>query len=124
MSFVTATNRLLFSSQLFFAAFILIAMGGLALGESAALSDSYRQMILSVTAGICVALAFAALVLELLERAERLQYQAEELAQVGDALRESETRLLDFALTSSDWFWEMDSEYRLKIGRASCRGRV
>ena len=57
MSFVTATNRLLFSSQLFFAAFILIAMGGLALGESAALSASYQQMILSVTAGICVALA-------------------------------------------------------------------
>src|SRR5207248_7493388 len=99
--------------QLFFAAFILIAMGGLALGESAALSASYRQMILSVTAGSCVALAFAALVLELLERAERLQYQAEELAQVGDALRESETRLLDFALTSSDWFWETDSEYRV-----------
>jgi len=121
MSFVTATNRLLFSSQLFFAAFILIAMGGLALGESAALSASYRQMILSVTAGICVALAFGALVLELLERAERLQYQAEELAQVGDALRESEARLLDFALTSSDWFWEADSEYRLTFASDGIR---
>ena len=75
MSFVTATNRILFSSRLFFAAFLLIAMAGLALGESAALSDSYRQIILSVTAGVCVAMAFAALVLELLERAERLETQ-------------------------------------------------
>ena len=73
MSFVTATNRILFSSRLFFAAFLLIAMAGLALGESAALSDSYRQIVLSVTAGVCVAMAFAALVLELLERAERLE---------------------------------------------------
>ena len=113
MSFVTATNRILFSSRLFFAAFLLIAMAGLALGESAALSDSYRQIILSVTAGACVAMAFAALVLELLERAERLETQAQELTNVGEALRESEGRLLDFALTSSDWFWETDSHHRL-----------
>ena len=113
MSFVTATNRILFSSRLFFAAFLLIAMAGLALGESAALSDSYRQIILSVTAGVCVAMAFAALVLELLERAERLETQAQELTNVGEALRESEGRLLDFALTSSDWFWETDSHHRL-----------
>jgi len=53
--------------------------------------------------------------------AERLQYQAEELAQVGDALRESETRLLDFALTSSDWFWETDSEYRLTFASDGIR---
>lgn len=113
MSFVTATNRLLFSSRLFFAAFVLIAMAGLALGESAALSDSYRQIILSATAGVCVAMAFAALVLELLERAERLETQAQELTDIGEALRESEARFLDFALTSSDWFWETDSEHRL-----------
>jgi two-component system cell cycle sensor histidine kinase PleC len=113
MSFVTATNRLLFSNRLFFTAFVLIAMAGLALGESAALSASYRQMILSATAGVCVTLAFAALVLELLERAERLERQARELADVGEALRESEARLLDFALTSSDWFWETDSDHRL-----------
>ena len=113
MSFVTTTNRLLFSSRLFFAAFILIGLGGLALGETAALSVSYRQVILSVTAGLCVALAFAALVLELLERAERLESQARELADAGEALRESEARLLDFALTSSDWFWETDQEHRL-----------
>lgn len=113
MSFVTATNRLLFSSRLFFSAFVLIALAGLALGESAALSDSYRQIILSATAGVCVATAFAALVLELLARAERLETQAQELTDIGDALRESEARLLDFALTSSDWFWETDREHRL-----------
>ena len=45
MSFVTTTNRLLFSNQLFFAVFVLIAMAGLALGERAALSASYRQII-------------------------------------------------------------------------------
>jgi PAS domain S-box-containing protein len=113
MSFVTATNRLLFSSRLFFAAFVLIAIAGLALGETAALSDSYRQIILSATAGICVAMAFAALVLELLERAERLEAQAQELTDIGEALRKSKAKLLDFALTSSDWFWETDSEHRL-----------
>src|SRR5580700_1239118 len=113
MSFVTTANRLVFSNQLFFAAFVLIAMAGLALSESAALSASYRQTILSATAGLCVALAFAALVVELLNRAEHLEAQAKELGDVGDALRESEARLLDFALTSSDWFWETDSEYRL-----------
>jgi PAS domain S-box-containing protein len=113
MSFVTAANRLVFSSRLFFAAFVLIALGGLALGEGAALSDSYRQIVLSATAGVCVAMAFAALVLELLERAERLETQAQELTDIGDALRESEGRFLDFALTSSDWFWETDSEHRL-----------
>ena len=113
MSFVTATNRLLFSSRLFFAAFVLIAVAGLALGESAALSDSYRQIILSATAGLCVAMAFAALVLELLERAERLETQAQELTSIGEALRESEARLLDFALTSSDWFWETDTAHKI-----------
>jgi hypothetical protein len=96
-----------------FAAFLLIAMAGLALGESAALSDSYRQIILSVTAAVCVAMAFAALILELLEKAERLEAQAQELTNIGEALRESEGRLLDFALTSSDWFWETDSHHRL-----------
>jgi hypothetical protein len=105
MSFVTTTNRLLFSNRLFFSAFVLIAMAGLALGESAALSASYRQIILSATAGLCVALAFAALVRELLNRAEHLESQARDLAAVGEALWESEARLLDFALTSSDWFW-------------------
>jgi PAS domain-containing protein len=113
MSFVTTTNRLLFSNRLFFAAFVLIAIAGLALGESAALSASYRQIILSATAGLCVALAFAALVLELLNRAEHLELQAKALADVGETLRESEARFLDFALTSSDWFWETDSEHRL-----------
>jgi PAS domain S-box-containing protein len=113
MSFVTTTNRLVFSNQLFFAAVVLIAMAGLALGESAVLSASFRQIILSGTAGLCVALAFAALVLELLNRAEHLELQAKELADVGEALRESEARHLDFALTSSDWFWETDSKHRL-----------
>jgi PAS domain S-box-containing protein len=121
MSFVTTANRLVFSNQLFFAAFVLIAMAGLALGESAALSASYRQTILSATAGLCVALAFAALVLELLNRAEHLEAQAKELGDVGDALRESEARLLDFALTSSDWFWETDSEHRLTYASDGAR---
>jgi len=85
MSYVTATNRLLFSNQLFFATFILIAIAGLSLGESAALSASSRQSILSATAGLCVVVAFFALVLELLGRTEHLEAQAKQLAEVGEA---------------------------------------
>lgn len=134
MSYVTATNRLLFSNQLFFATFILIAIAGLSLGESAALSASSRQSILSATAGLCVVVAFFALVFELLERTEHLEAQAKQLVEVGEALRESEARLLDFARTSSDWFWETDSEHRLTyvsegirllgLDPESCTGRA
>jgi PAS domain S-box-containing protein len=53
------------------------------------------------------------LVLELLIRAADLEHKAKELADVAQALRESEARLLDFALTSSDWFWETDTEHRI-----------
>jgi hypothetical protein len=104
MSFLKTANRLLFNDQLFFAAVILIAIGSLALAESAILSDSYRQVLLAGTAGFCVALAFAALVIELLARAEELEHKSKELAEIAQELRESEAQLLDYALTSSDWF--------------------
>jgi PAS domain S-box-containing protein len=112
MSFLKTANRLLFNDQLFFAAVVLIAIGSLALGESAILSDSYRQVLLAGTAGFCVALAFAALVIELLARAEELEHKSKELAEIAEALRESEAQLLDYALTSSDWFWETDTQHR------------
>src|SRR5882762_11602603 len=113
MSFLKTANRLLFNDQLFFAAVILIAIGSLALAESAILSDSYRQLLLAGTAGFCVALAFAALVIELLARAEELEHKSKELAEIAQELRESEAQLLDYALTSSDWFWETDADHRL-----------
>src|ERR1700682_5022818 len=113
MSFLRMANRVLFSSRLFFTAFVLIVLAGLALGESAALSASYRQLILAGTTGLCIVLAFVALVLELLIRAADLEQKATELADVAQALRGSEVRLLDFALTSSDWFWETDTEHRI-----------
>jgi hypothetical protein len=56
MSFLRVANRVPFSSQLFFAAFVLVVLAGLALGESAALSASYRQVILAGTTGLCIAL--------------------------------------------------------------------
>ena len=112
MSFLRTANRLLFYDQLFFAAVVLLAISGLALGESAALSVSYRQVFLAGTAGLCVALAFAALVIELLVRAEDLERKSKELAGIAEALKASEAQLLDYALTSSDWFWETDTEHR------------
>src|SRR2546421_565866 len=112
MSFLKTANRLLFNDQLFFAAVVLIAMASLALGETAAISASYRQALLAGTAGVCVALAFAALVIELLVRAEDLEHKGKELAKVAEALKESEAQLLDYALTSSDWFWETDDAHR------------
>src|SRR5438067_6691576 len=113
MSFLKTANRLLFHDRLFFVAVLLIAIGSLALGESAALSVSYRQLLLAGTAGLCVALAFAALVIELLVRAEDLERKGKELAEIAEALRESEAQLLDYALTSSDWFWETDTQDRI-----------
>jgi PAS domain S-box-containing protein len=112
MSFLKTANRLLFNDQLFFAAVILIAIGSLALCETAVLSASYRQALLAGTAGVCVALAFAALVIELLVRAEDLEHKSQEIAHIAEALRESEAQLLDYALTSSDWFWETDTQHR------------
>jgi PAS domain S-box-containing protein len=111
MSFVKTAERLFFSSQLFFAAFILIVIAALALGETAVLGDSYRQVVLAGTTGFCVALAFAALILELLARAADLEHHAKELTALARALRESEARFRGFALTSSDWFWETDEHH-------------
>ena len=131
---IKMANRLLFSSQLFFAAFVLIVMAGLTLAENAALSASHRQVILAGTTALCIALAFAALVLELLVRAADLERRAKELSDTAQALRESEARFLDFALTSSDWFWETDAAHRLTyasdgirslgLDPKSCTGRT
>ena len=45
-------------------------------------------------------------------RAEDLEHKSKELAEVAEVLRESEAQLLDYALTSSDWFWETDTQHR------------
>ncbi len=59
---------------------------------------------------------------ELAAELARLQRRVEEVerlecerARAEAALRESETRLRDFAAAASDWFWEMDAELRFSF---------
>ena len=59
---------------------------------------------------------------ELAAELARLQRRVEEVerlesdrAEAEAALRESETRLRDFAAAASDWFWEMDAELRFSF---------
>ncbi|MBN2383038.1 PAS domain S-box protein [bacterium] len=49
---------------------------------------------------------------ELKSTMEQLNQRYLELQQAETALRESESRLKDIALSTSDWFWEVDTEWR------------
>jgi PAS domain S-box-containing protein len=100
--------------------------------EEVELSDWRRQSLFIVIGTLCsvIGLAFFLRALGVqfrrLERSQatlaaqnaelqagrvRLERQTSELKQTADALRESEGRFRDFALTSSDWFWETDKQH-------------
>jgi signal transduction histidine kinase len=51
-----------------------------------------------------------------------LQEQTAELVETATALRTSETRFRDYALASSDWFWEQDAELRFSSFADVSRG--
>jgi PAS domain S-box-containing protein len=103
------------------------------LADDAALAG-WRRQSLYIAIGACCSIAgFAVLFAVLgaqfrrLERSEsslaarnldlegtraHLERRTTELAQTATALRQSEARFRDFALMSSDWFWEQDAELR------------
>jgi PAS domain S-box-containing protein len=77
----------------------------IAVPQASVLADWRRH-----SAGVLVAALSAAAIFILLFRALALRSRSLEFSQAE--LRESEARLGDFALTSSDWFWETDAEHR------------
>ncbi len=80
--------------------------------KDAALGE-WRHFGLVVSASAaCVVLCFAALFGALAARSRKMDRQAAALAEAADAVQKSEARSRDFALTSSDWFWETDQDHR------------
>jgi two-component system cell cycle sensor histidine kinase PleC len=64
-----------------------------------------RQSLFVALGVVCMAIGFALLLRALGARARSLERSEA-------TLRESEARCRDFALTSSDWFWETDEKHR------------
>jgi PAS domain S-box-containing protein len=83
------------------------------ISEETALAEWRRQSgfiglgALGMVVGIIV--LFGALAV----RSRRSERNTAELAEAAEALRKSEARFRDFALTASDWFWETDEEHRI-----------
>jgi PAS domain S-box-containing protein len=73
--------------------------------EKAVLANWGRQSLFLAFGTLCAAIGFALLFRELVARSRALERSEA-------TLRESEARCRDFALTSSDWFWETDEEHR------------
>jgi signal transduction histidine kinase len=75
------------------------------MSEDAVLANWRRQSIFIALGTLCTVIGFA-----LLFRA--LVVHSRSLERSEATLRESEARCHDFALTSSDWFWETDEQHR------------
>ena len=90
--------------------------------EDTALAGWRRETTLIAIAAIGASIGFALLFRALAARSRMLERQAADLRLIADALRDSETRFHDFALTSSDWFWETDREHRFTHTSDEIRG--
>ncbi|HEX9534772.1 MAG TPA: ATP-binding protein [Stellaceae bacterium] len=73
--------------------------------EEAVLASRGRQSLFIALGMVCTAIAFALLFKALGARSRSLERSEA-------TLRDSEARCRDFALTSSDWFWETDEKHR------------
>jgi PAS domain S-box-containing protein len=79
--------------------------------QGTVLAEWYRQTALVATGVFFLALAFAVLVGALAAHSRSLERHGTELAASAEALRRSEARFRNYALTSSDWFWETDENH-------------
>jgi PAS domain S-box-containing protein len=75
------------------------------MSEEEALANWRRQSIFVAIGTFCTLVGFALLFWALVTRSRSLERSE-------STLRESEARCRDFALTSSDWFWETDDKHR------------
>jgi PAS domain S-box-containing protein len=73
--------------------------------EDAVLADWRRQTMFITLGTLCTVVGFALLFWALVAHSRSLERSEA-------TLRESEARCRDFALTSSDWFWETDENHR------------
>src|SRR5712691_2332481 len=71
-----------------------------------------RYSIFIVLAALSMATGFAILFGALARQSQWVERRTAELTQTAEALRNSEERFRDYALTSSDWFWETDADHR------------
>jgi len=75
------------------------------MAEDAVLANWRRQSLFIGLGTLCTAIGFALLFRALVARSRSLERSEA-------TLRESEARCRDFALTSSDWFWETNEKHR------------
>ena len=76
-----------------------------AAAEEAILANWRRQSLLICIGTLCAIVGFGLLFRELVQHSRSLEKSQA-------TLRDSEARCRDFALTSSDWFWETDEKHR------------
>jgi PAS domain S-box-containing protein len=89
--------------------------------EDAILGQWRRFSVIVVIGAGSLALGFIFLVLALAARSRRLEQHGAALAESAAALRASEAKFRDFAVTSSDWFWETDEDHRVTFVSESIR---
>jgi PAS domain S-box-containing protein len=82
------------------------------ISQEAALANWLRYSIFIALGALSMAVGFAILFSALARQSRRVELRTAELAATADALRNSEERFRDYALTSSDWFWETDADHR------------
>jgi two-component system cell cycle sensor histidine kinase PleC len=75
------------------------------MAEEAVLANWRRQSLFIACGTLCTVIGFTLLFRALVARSRSLERSEA-------TLRESEARCRDFALASSDWFWETDEEHR------------
>lgn len=108
--------------RLSLAAFVLFVTTLVILSVDNALTAGHRVYFFTAIAAAAAFVAFTLLCVELAVRSRKLERQTKERDQLAEALRESEARFRDFALTTSDWFWETDRDHRFTYTSDDIRG--
>ena len=78
------------------------------ISEDTIFADWHRQSLFIALGTLCTIAGFALLFWALVARSRWLERSEAEL-------RDSEARCRDFALTSSDWFWETDEKHKIYV---------
>jgi PAS domain S-box-containing protein len=83
-----------------------------AASQDAVLADWRHFALIVATGAVCIVVCFGGLFHILATRSRMMERQTTALAEAASALQDSEERFRAFAVTSSDWFWETDSNHR------------
>jgi PAS domain S-box-containing protein len=85
---------------------------GVVIHDSDVLATWWHQAAYTACGAVMLACAFVALFWLTARRLRQQAGQNAALSQTADALRQTESRLRDFAELASDWFWEQDADLR------------